>query len=279
MILEISSSRTNKSPRLEWHTIGSEFDISSLVPKRIELAKRIIEISFNAGEGHIASSLSVLDTLILLYAIYDKKNDVICLSKGHASLALYICLADRGIISNEELDQFCQNDSLFYGHPSSKSNSQVYVTTGSLGHGLPVCCGAAYAKKLNGTTGRVFCIIGDGEANEGTTWESALFASNFTLGNLICLMDNNRSSDRAIGLGNICGKFRAFGWNTFDIKDGNNCYQIFEAIQQCNNSKPNFINLNTTKGKGCYSIENKPEWHHRSPKTRNEVEQLIKNLY
>lgn len=279
MILQLSSDRNITRSSFESHGEAGDLDYSFWYEKRNELAKRIIEISFSAGEGHLASSLSVLDALILLYSIYDKDNDVICLSKGHASLALYACLADRGMISNEELDHFCQNGSLLYGHPSSKSNSQIYLSTGSLGHGLPVCCGSALGRKISGSTGHIFCVIGDGEANEGTTWESALFASNLKLGNITCLMDNNKSSDRAIGLGNICEKFKSFGWATVDVSDGNNCFQIYNAIQQPNNGKPKFINLNTTKGKGCYSIENKPEWHHRSPKTRDEVQQLISNLY
>ena len=139
----------------------------------------------------------------------------------------------------------------------------VEASTGSLGHGFPIAAGLALSKKIKNENGRVYAIIGDGEANEGTIWETALLASNHNLNNLYCIMDYNHSGDRALDINNVADKFKSFGWEILEI-DGHNSEQIYQAIIS-ESSKPTFILANTIKGNGIDFMENNPEWHHKTP--------------
>jgi transketolase len=227
------------------------------------LIKRIVDISYKSKEGHIASSLSILD---ILYTIYDSiiknSNHSFILSKGHASLGLYVILEHFKLLE-ENLDTFCEFNSNLGGHPSNKIKN-VKSSTGSLGHGLPIGIGIALSEKIKKTDNKVFVIIGDGESNEGTIWESALLASNHNLDNLYCIMDYNHSNDRALKLDSIIDKFKSFNWNCIEI-DGHNQEEIMMALSKESKDKPTFILANTIKGKGCKIMENNPEWHHKSP--------------
>ena len=245
------------------------------------LIKDLIEISYNVKEGHIASSLSVLDILYVLYkdvvdfeSIKNKKDDRdrVILSKGHASLGLYVILSHFNLLSN--LNRFCQFDSCLGGHPSDKIE-YVESSTGSLGHGLPMGIGLALGYKIKKFNHKIFVIIGDGESNEGSIWESALLASHQNLNNLYCIMDYNHSSDRALKLDNIMDKFKSFNWNCLEI-DGHNQEEIKKSLS-INSSKPNFILANTIKGKGCKIMENNPEWHHKTP-TKEEYKLIMDEL-
>jgi transketolase len=210
------------------------------------------------------------------------ENDRFVLSKGHGSLALYATLLHIGKISEEDFFSFCQENSKLGGHPSSRKIPEVELSTGSLGHGLPFSIGLALAKKIKKEPGYIYCLIGDGEANEGTTWESALMASTYGLDNLICLMDFNKSGERAIKLNTCENKFNAFGWDSYSVVDGNDEKEIKNNIDkaiQSNKSKPIFIQLNTIKGKGCLPMENNPEWHHKHPTSDSETNELVKTLY
>lgn len=239
------------------------------------LIKKIINISYAKKEGHIPSSLSILD---LLYVIYSKfilnTNNKFILSKGHASLGLYVVL-DYFKLLNCNLNTFCDFNSQIGGHPCSKNNS-IECSTGSLGHGLPFAAGMALSKKIKNEQGKVIVIIGDGESNEGTIWETALLASQHNLNNLICIMDHNHSTDRAIDIGNVLNKFKSFSWDCLSI-DGHNHEQIINALSK-DTKKPYFILANTIKGKGCKIMENNPEWHHKSP-TDSDINLLLENIY
>jgi len=232
-----------------------------------KLIKRIVDVSYKAKEGHIASSLSILDILIVLYKnfLIGTKNHFV-LSKGHASLGLYTILENFGLLE-ENLDDMCKYNSKLGGHPSN-SIKYVEASTGSLGHGLPFGVGVALGEKIKKTNNKTFIIIGDGESNEGTIWESALLASNHNLNNLYCIMDFNRSNDRALKLDNVISKFESFNWDCVEI-DGHNQKEIFDSISKESSGKPKFILANTIKGKGCKIMENNPEWHHKFP---NEIE-------
>ena len=237
------------------------------------LIKRIVEISYKAKEGHIASSLSILDVLYVLYdKILGNKNHFI-LSKGHASLGLYTILEHFNLL-DDDLETYCQFNSKLGGHPSNKIKN-ITSSTGSLGHGLPIGVGMALGEKIKGSDNKVFVIIGDGESNEGTIWESALLAPNHNLNNLYCIMDYNHSNDRALKIDNVIDKFKSFNWCCIEI-DGHNENEILKALETVSD-KPVFILANTIKGKGCDIMENNPEWPHKSP-TEEEYKIIIDNL-
>lgn len=227
-----------------------------------KIIKRVIDISYKSKEGHIGSSLSVLN---ILYVLYDKilnhSNHHFILSKGHASLGLYAVLEHFGLLEHD-LNNFCEYESMLGGHPSNRVKN-IEASTGSLGHGLPMGVGIALGEKIKNNDNKVFVVIGDGESNEGTNWESALLASHHKLNNLYCIMDFNRSNDRALKIDNIIKKFDSFNWECVEI-DGHNNDEIYEALSK-NSDKPIFILCNTIKGKGCSIMENNPEWHHKSP--------------
>ena len=168
-----------------------------------ELKKRIVIAAYRAGEGHIASAFSILDILYVLHTQILGPDDRFILSKGHASLAYYAAL---GLA----FDDFCGYDSLFGGHPDRNKVPGVLASTGSLGHGFPIAVGVALARKIKGSPGRIYCLVGDGECNEGSIWEASLLAAHHKLDNLCLIVDHNHSNDRAIDLGNLTNKFSAF---------------------------------------------------------------------
>lgn len=251
-----------------------------------KIREKIILSAFNAQEGHIPSSFSVLD---LLYVIYDKFIDIksikenhndrtrFILSKGHASLGLYAILIDKGIIHSSELDNWATYNSILGGHPDTNKVPGIEASTGSLGHGFPIAVGMALGYKIKNINNRIITIIGDGECNEGTVWESALLASHHKLNNLTCIIDYNHSTDRALDLGNIENKFDSFGWKCITI-DGHNHEQIYNAINNTDEEKPLAIIANTIKGYGCKPMEGDPSWHHKYP-AKSELDGLLKLTY
>jgi transketolase len=252
----------------------------------VNLRKQIIQCSFAAKEGHIPSALSILDVLFVLYDKYmniekiKNKNtdrDRFVLSKGHASLALYCVLAHNGIIPLSFLDDFCKYSGKLGGHPDTNKVPGVEASTGSLGHGFPIAVGMALGYKVKNISSRVFTLIGDGECNEGTIWESALIGSHHNLNNLTCIVDYNHSTDRALNMGQIGEKFESFGWDVFEI-DGHDQIQIENALKVNVRDKPTAIIANTIKGKGCRPMENSPAWHHKSPSIE-ELPYLLEQLY
>lgn len=242
---------------------------------RRELTLKIIQCVYLRKEGHIPSALSILDCVNVIAKNFTLKPFV--LSKGHGSLALYVVMFDQGLITEEEFFSFGGFDSCLGGHPTFEKLPIVKVSTGSLGHGLPFSVGLAWGQKIQNKDEKVFCLIGDGEANEGTIWEAALIASTHKLDNLVCLMDFNRSGERAIQLVDCIDKFKAFGWTSFTV-NGHDPKEILTAIKEPTTT-PKFIQLNTTKGKGCKIIENNPEWHHKFPSSQQEYQLLIDSVY
>lgn len=249
-----------------------------------KMMKRIVITSFKAKEGHIASAFSILDILWILYHEILKYNwkekkdntepiqlDKFILSKGHASLALYAILEEKGYLSEEELDKFCEFNSNLGGHPDSNKVKGVEASTGSLGHGMPIAVGMALSSKIKKIDNKIYCLIGDGECNEGTIWESALLASHHNLNNLCLIVDFNHSTDRALKLGNLVEKFKSFDWNVLEI-DGHNHSQIKQALETITYEKPLVVIAETIKGHGIKSMENNPEWHHKFP---NEEEMML----
>ena len=250
-----------------------------------QLKKDILAAATKAREGHIASAFSILD---LLWVLYDRvmhlnpanpraeERDRFVLSKGHGSLALYAVLATKGFFPSDRLHSFAAYDGILGGHPDRTKVPGVEASTGSLGHGLPMAVGIAYGLRLKQSAQRVFCLIGDGEANEGSVWESALLAVHHHLDNLCCIVDYNHSTDRALNLGDLLKKFAAFGWATSGV-DGHDREAIYQALSAPACGQPRAVIAATVKGHGCTPMENNPAWHHKAPKPE-ELDALFAQL-
>lgn len=234
-----------------------------------DLRIRILELAYEHNHGHIASALSIADVLYILFYEKLNKDDKFILSKGHACLGLYAVLDSKGLKPN-----------MYYGHPTKDVCNGVECTTGSLGHGLPISVGMAFAKKLKHENGNVYVIMSDGECQEGTTWESILFASHHKLDNLFVIIDNNRLQatdfiENVLTLKNIKNQFISFGASVRTI-DGHNLRQIRKVLNN-KSSKPTVIIANTIKGKGFEMAENKPSWHYKNP-PKDIIDKAIRRL-
>lgn len=238
-----------------------------------------LKICSKAGASHIASSLSVIDILAVLYSgganispeqATDSTRDVIILSKGHAAAALYAVLVHAGFQSPKELDTYCANGTQLGAHVTVGSIKGVEVSTGSLGHGLPIGVGLALAAKRQANTRDVYVILSDGECDEGSNWEAALVAGHHELESLIVLIDRNRlqsltGTEQTLRLEPLGDKWEAFGWAVQQV-DGHDHIQIKSAIDVAQaQSCPSVIICNTTKGKGVSFMENQVAWHYKSP--------------
>lgn len=250
-----------------------------------DLREQIIRAACAAGEGHIPSALSILDILWVLYREIlsydpnqpsDPERDRFVLSKGHASLGIYAILAERGFFPIEELKTFGRFSGRLGGHPDSLKVPGIEASTGSLGHGMPMAVGMALGLKIRESSPRVVCIVGDGECNEGTVWEAALLAAHHKLDNLTCIVDFNRSGDRALTLGDLPEKFRSFGWDVVEI-DGHDHAQIKSSMTRYSGSSPRVVIANTIKGKGCSEMEDNPAWHHKAPNLQ-ELNSILEQL-
>ena len=228
----------------------------------------ILEYSYKAKSSHIGSCLSIVEILYVLYFNILKKTDRFILSKGHAALALYCVLFQKKFISTKILKSFGSNKTELMNHASHKVKG-VEFSTGSLGHGLPVAVGKALKFKSNKQSNKVFVLLSDGEINEGTTWESLLFASHHCLDNLIVIIDYNKiqSMDfvkNVINVEPLTNKFMSFGCNVFQV-NGHNIFELTKIIKKKNKNKPKIIIANTVKGKGVSFMENNNLWHYKNP--------------
>ena len=224
-----------------------------------------------AQAGHIGSSLSCLDILVYLYFSRMRKCDKFVLSKGHAAAALYTILEKAGKITKEELNSYYTNGTLLAAHPPccGKLNGIIFGT-GSLGHGLSLATGLALSTRFTKKDSNIYCVISEGDCNEGSTWEAALFAAHHKLQNLTVIIDNNgiqafgRSED-VINLESLRKKWEAFNFEVVVAKNGNSFKSISKAFKQLDSlksSKPMCIIAKTTKGNGVSYMENKMEWHY-----------------
>ena len=211
-------------------------------------------------------------------------RDRFILSKGHAGASVYAALAESGFFPVEELKSHYQNGSRLSGHVSHHLPG-VDLSTGSLGHGLSVGTGMAYALKKDGKENRVFVVLGDGECNEGSVWEAALFANHFRLNNLIAVVDHNRMqsldyNENTLEIENFASKWKAFGWNAIEI-DGNNHEELKKAFESAKTEKdkPTVIVANTTKGKGISFMESDILWHYRFPHEGWEYDTAVTELH
>ena len=248
------------------------------IAKQIRLD--IIEEVYSAKSGHPGGALSAADILAVLYFhemnINEKKpnmenRDRFVLSKGHASAALYATLANRGFFSRDILKTFRNINSNLQGHPDKNKVPGVDMTTGSLGQGLSAANGMAIAGKLNKQDYRVYCMLGDGEIEEGQIWEAAMAAAHYKLDNLCIIVDNNNLQidgeiSKVMSSYPIDDKFASFGFEVMNI-DGHDIDEIIKAFEVARNikGKPTAIIAKTIKGKGVDFMENQAGWHGKAP--------------
>tara|TARA_B100002051_G_C16710777_1_gene626555 strand:+ start:1107 stop:1859 length:753 start_codon:yes stop_codon:yes gene_type:complete len=226
---------------------------------RIKTFNKFIEMK----EAHLGGSFSMIEILISLYYSILKKNDKFILSKAHGSIPLCLILRDKGfkpkISTHLEID----------------IKNGIECTTGSLGHGLPIAVGISIARKKKKSKGIVYVLISDGECQEGTTWESLLIASKFKLDNLVILVDYNKIQalqriDDVLPLNNLKDKFTAFGFKSYEIKNGHSFKEIIDSLNKIKNNKlPKILIINTIKGKGIPEFENDPIWHAKKLKEKD----------
>ena len=267
-------------------------DVNELKNIAKQIRIDIINQVYGAKSGHPGGSLSCSDIFTVLYFnqmnINEKEpkdllRDRFVLSKGHCAPALYATLAEKGFFDKDELSRFRKINGKLQGHPDMNKVVGVDMTTGSLGQGLSVANGMALTSKLNHDGYRVYCLLGDGEIEEGQIWEAAMTSSKYKLDNLCVILDyNNLQIDGTIeevkGLDNIEGKFKNFGFNTI-IVDGNNIEQLIDGFEtaKITKGKPTIIIAKTIKGKGVSFMENKAEWHGKAP-SQEEYQQAINEL-
>ncbi len=256
--------------------------IEELENKAKEIRRDIVDMVYHAGSGHPGGSLSCADIMTVLF--HEKMNldeDKFILSKGHCAPTYYSCLASIGKIPHEDLITFRKIDSYLEGHPSNKING-IDVSSGSLGQGLSVANGMALAKQLDGERGKIYCMLGDGEIEEGQIWEAAMTANKYSLNNVVAFVDyNGLQIDGNImdvkGVDNLKEKFEAFGWNAQEI-DGHDMQAIIDAIDNTDTSdRPNVIIAKTIKGKGVSFMENQVGWHGKAP-NEEEYKQAMEEL-
>ena len=255
-------------------------NIQELEKKAVEVRKGIIEAVYSGKSGHPGGSLSIADILTVLYfneMNIDEKNpkwedrDRLVLSKGHCSPALYSCLANRGFFGVEKLKTFRNINSNLQGHPDMNKVPGVDMTTGSLGQGLSSANGMAIAGKMNNKNYRVYCILGDGEIEEGQVWEAAMASNKYKLDNLCVIIDNNNlqidgTIEEVMSSYPIDEKFRSFGFEIIKI-NGHDIDEILKAFEVAKNvkGKPTCIIAKTIKGKGVSYMENQVGWHGKAP--------------
>lgn len=257
-----------------------------------------VEMTHLSGGSHIGAIMSVADIVAVLYT--DVLNyraeepewsgrDRFILSKGHAGASIYAALAEEGFFPVEELKTHYANGSRLSGHVSHHLPG-VDFSTGSLGHGLSAACGMAYAAKKDGDdTHRVFVVLGDGECNEGSVWEAALFANHFRLNNLVAIIDHNHMqsldfNENTLEIEDFASKWSAFGWNVIEI-NGNNHDELrtaFKRTEEYENTephKPTVIIADTIKGCGVSFMQNDILWHYRFPHDGWEYDGAVNELY
>ena len=277
-------------------TKGRDFlkieDIKELEKKAKQVRRGIIEAVYSNQSGHPGGSLSVADIMTVLY--FNEMNinpenpnwedrDRLVLSKGHCAPALYSCLANRGYFDVEELKTFRNINSRLQGHPDKNKVPGVDMTTGSLGQGLSSANGMAIAGKIDNKSYRVYCILGDGEIEEGQVWEAAMAANKYKLDNLCVIIDNNNlqidgTIEEVMSSYPIDEKFRSFGFEIIKI-DGHNIDEILKAFEVARNikGKPTCIIAKTIKGKGISFMENQVGWHGKAP-NEEQYKQAIEEL-
>lgn len=256
-------------------------DINELKNIAAEIRKELFITVYNGGGGHIGGALSSVEIMTAIYfggvLKYDAANplaaerDRFILSKGHSSTLLYTVLAKAGFISKQTLSTYGKPGTMLGGHPKIGDIPGVEATTGALGHGLCFATGITLAGKLDNKSYKTFVLLGDGECQEGSVWEAALFAAQRNLGSLTAVIDYNKLQamdklSNIIGLESLTDKWRSFGWEVIEA-DGHNIEELLSAFnkKRSDNSPPLAVIAHTVKGRGISFMENQPLWHYRLP--------------
>ena len=268
-------------------------DLKKLEELCLESRKNVVSMVHNAQSGHIGGALSAVEIMTVLFHKCMKtapkwtqdenysSRDRFVLSKGHASSILYSVLSQLGYFPKEELMTFRKLGSRLQGHPT-KLCPGIEVPTGSLGQGLSIANGIALALRLDKNPANVFVLMGDGELQEGSTWEGFMHSSHQKLNNLIAIIDRNRlqidgCTENIKSLDNLGAKISAFNWEVIEI-DGHNMNEIYNAIEKAKTiEKPVAIIANTVKGKGVSFMENNAGWHGKAP-NKEDFEKAIAEL-
>lgn len=269
-----------------------EKSIPELKKIAVELRKTILEMIYTANSGHPGGSLSLADIFTVLY--YKEMNidpgnpqkpdrDRLILSKGHACPVLYGVLAMKGYFPRDVILTLRQLGSILQGHPDMKKVPGVDMTTGSLGQGLSAAVGMAFGQREQGYNARTFCVLGDGELNEGQVWEAAMLANKYKLSNLIAIVDRNNlqldgTTDQVMPLLSLEEKWKSFGWRVLHV-DGHSVEDLISTFDQANAEKelPVCVIADTVKGKGVSFMENVCGWHGKAP-SKEEYEAAMREL-
>jgi len=255
--------------------------IDILANKSAALRLAVLEMVAAAQKGHIGGAYSCIDILVALYyggiLRFDPANpawplrDRFILSKGHSGTALFAVLADLGFFDTAELSRYCCNGGILGGHPDRKVPG-IEAYTGSLGHGLGIGAGMALAAKMDGADWRVYVLVGDGECNEGSVWESLVFASRHKLSNITLIIDRNSQcvldfTEECAPLDPLADRLAAFGWEVEEI-NGHSFQELLASFERASSTRPRAIVANTIKGKGVSFMEKVLKWHHAIPNTK-----------
>jgi len=245
-------------------------EIKKFNEKAKRLRRGVLDLALETGgDGHLGGSFSEIEILLSLYNNIMTADDKFILSKGHACYPFYILLREKGY--NPKIS----------GHPDIDESNGICCTTGSLGHGLPIGVGMALARKLLGKKGRIYVLMGDGEIQEGTTWESSLLAVHYKLDNLMVIIDHNKLQalepiKNVVSYGSLKDKFEEIGYEAWEV-DGHSFEEIIGALGKQPQAKPGILIANTIKGKGVSYMENDPKWHAKKV-TIEEVKEAYKEL-
>ena len=263
-------------------------DVAAARARCLGFRRRILDISQQVSALHVAPAFSCLETVDLVYhalmrrAADGTSPDTFIMSKGHGCMAQYVILEALGVLSRQDLDLYCKVGGRLGAHPDYGTPG-IEASTGSLGHGLSMAVGMAYAEKAaRKTDGRIFALLSDGEVQEGSTWEACMMAPVLGVSNLIAFVDNNdfqtlgRTSETHPTFYPLVEKFEAFGWEAKDV-NGHDAAQIFEAVTKRGGDRPLMVICRTVKGRGVSYMEHVPIWHYRAPNPeeyRIAIEQL-----
>jgi transketolase len=249
--------------------------------------RRILDISQQVSALHIAPAFSCTEITDVLYnalmrrEVSGEYRDVFLMSKGHGCMSQYVVLEEQGVLSRQDLDTYCKPEGRLGAHPDYETPG-IVASTGSLGHGLGMATGQAYAEKLKSSDVIIYCVLSDGEFQEGSTWEAMMMAANLKLDNLIAFMDfNNFGGLEPMSTGHpafypLVSKAEAFGWEAIEV-DGHDERAMYEAVTGRDGGRPMLLVCRTVKGKGISFMENVAIWHYRSP-SKEEYQKGIKEL-
>jgi transketolase len=247
-----------------------QIDVSAAKQRCQRYRLEIMDISQQVGALHIAPAFSCIEIVDVIYHHLIRKNiDTFLMSKGHGCMGQYIILRELGVLTTDDLLNYCKPSGRLGAHPDYGLPG-IAASTGSLGHGMGIAVGMAYANLLQKSTAHTYVVLSDGEFQEGSTWEALMMAANLNLDNLTAFMDLNdfsglaRMSEDHKAFYPMVDKLKAFGWHVHEV-DGHDAGEIYSAAKSLCVNKPTFVVCKTVKGKGVSYMENVPIWHYRSP--------------